>query len=212
YAPEIDSVRAALEWAFSTEGDPAIGVGLCGSSGGIWLELALRREGAQRLEAALARMGAQTPEREEARLWSWLASLWLSTPGKTAIALERAIELYRRIGDAVGLAYSLMRLGNELTFQGHCEEAEAVCAELLPLLESIARPKILAEYLLGIGYREMLSGHHASGRPIFERSASLCREGGTERVAIGVVQCLAEVNWTCGDLEAALAGFREAAA
>ena len=74
YLPELDNVRAALDWALSTGADTAIGIGLCSASGAAWMELALVGEGRQRLEAAIARI-EQTPELDQARLWLWLGFL-----------------------------------------------------------------------------------------------------------------------------------------
>ena len=36
YLPERDNVRAALDWTFGADGDPAIGIALAGASGSLW--------------------------------------------------------------------------------------------------------------------------------------------------------------------------------
>ncbi|NAT05484.1 hypothetical protein CVE27_29865, partial [Pseudomonas syringae pv. actinidiae] len=44
YAAEIDTLRAALTWAFSAQGDRQLGVELTLSSAPLWLRLSLVRE------------------------------------------------------------------------------------------------------------------------------------------------------------------------
>src|SRR5262249_54855624 len=56
YVPERDNLRAALAWALGPGGDAETGIALAGSSGKMWVMLALVTEGRQRLEAAVARI------------------------------------------------------------------------------------------------------------------------------------------------------------
>jgi predicted ATPase/DNA-binding winged helix-turn-helix (wHTH) protein len=53
YRDEIDNVRAALDWAFSPAGDPAIGVVLTTAYAWVWLQLSLYFECSERTEQAL---------------------------------------------------------------------------------------------------------------------------------------------------------------
>jgi predicted ATPase len=57
YAPRIDNVRAALDWAFSPSGDSSLGVALTASSVPLWLRLSLMEECRGRVERALASIG-----------------------------------------------------------------------------------------------------------------------------------------------------------
>ncbi|MBV8399959.1 MAG: helix-turn-helix transcriptional regulator, partial [Acetobacteraceae bacterium] len=45
YGREIDNLRTALDWAFSPEGDPALGIQLAAAAVPLWLEMALFTEG-----------------------------------------------------------------------------------------------------------------------------------------------------------------------
>ena len=210
YAPELDNVRAALDWALGAGAASAIGIGLVGGSGSIWLELPLRIEGRRRLEAAIARADAQTPEPDRARLWLWLGLLSRPTPAEAVAALEQASKLYRRMGDFSGAGFSLMQLAAELTYMGRFEQAMPIFAEAFPLLERTGSPKLMAEYFLALGTLKALTGDLASARLDYEKAASLCEKTGAERLTIGVLCSLAETNWMTGDLDAALAGYREA--
>ncbi len=165
----------------------------------------------QRLEAALARVESHTSTSDVALLWYWLGSLERHRrPG--VAAYERAIELYRPLGDGKGLGSSLMRQAACLTYMGRFEQAAPLFAQAFPLLEVAAAPKLLAEYFLTFGAMKMLTGDLTTARSHFERAASICRSTGAERLAIGVLHHLAEAAWTAGDLDAALAGYRETVA
>lgn len=54
YGRHLDNVRAALDWAFSPEGDPHIGVGLTVALVPLWEQLSLLGECRERVERALA--------------------------------------------------------------------------------------------------------------------------------------------------------------
>jgi predicted ATPase len=54
YGRHLDNVRAALDWAFSPEGDPHIGVGLTVAVVPLWEHLSLLGECRERVERALA--------------------------------------------------------------------------------------------------------------------------------------------------------------
>jgi predicted ATPase len=59
YAREIDNVRAALDWSFSTAGDIAIGVALTAAYVPVWLHSALLVECRERCEGALFHLDQQ---------------------------------------------------------------------------------------------------------------------------------------------------------
>ena len=63
YVAQIDNLRAALDWGYSTGGDPAIAVALTAAAVPLWMHLSLLDECAARIEQALAALGAD-PKRE----------------------------------------------------------------------------------------------------------------------------------------------------
>jgi predicted ATPase/DNA-binding winged helix-turn-helix (wHTH) protein len=58
YAPSIDDVRAALDWAFAPSGDAAVGAELAVLSAPLWFQLSLAKAGTARFESALAALEA----------------------------------------------------------------------------------------------------------------------------------------------------------
>ena len=59
YAPEIDNLRAALDWAFSPDGDGSIGVALCAAAAPLWIRLSLHKECRSRAKQALGALGTE---------------------------------------------------------------------------------------------------------------------------------------------------------
>jgi predicted ATPase/DNA-binding winged helix-turn-helix (wHTH) protein len=64
YAPRIDDLRAALDWAFSPAGDMTLGAELASLSAPLWFQLSLLSAGWARFERALA---AIDPDRDNPR-------------------------------------------------------------------------------------------------------------------------------------------------
>ena len=213
YSLERDNIRAALDWALGVDGDPAIGVAVAGASGALWAQLSLQSEGRQRLEAAVASLGAQTPVAEQARLWLWLGLLRrYGAPVEAVAALEQAIDLYREMGDELGLGHALARLGAALTQLSRFDESAVALEEALPLLERAGQPKALGFYYSELGRLKKLTGELTAARTYLDKAFTLLRDSGSESAALGVLGNFADMTWTLGDVDAALAAFREAVA
>jgi predicted ATPase/DNA-binding winged helix-turn-helix (wHTH) protein len=210
YLPEVDNVRAALEWAQGSNGDAAIAVGLAGASGPVWTSLSLYGEGVQRLDAAAARLDPATALPDEARLWMWLGSLLeASAPARALVCFERAIELYRRVDDSIGLCHTRTWLARVLATLGRYDSSREVLAEALPALERSGSPKLLAIHAANAGFLASMTGDTAGARAQVEKALASFREAGSE---FGVLACagnLANHYWATSDLEAAEAAFRE---
>ena len=210
YLPELDNVRAALDWAVGVDGDPTLGVPFAGATGSVWATLGLYGEGAKRLEAAFAQVNPDTPESDQVRLWEGLGMLRIySAPVQALADMERAVDLYRRLGDTSGLGQSLRRLGRERVFTGLFEEAARAFAEALPLPERTGPAKALACYFRDSGSLAMFTGDLASAQMRFEKALALYREIGAETPALGVLSNLADLTWLRGDLDTAIDRFRE---
>ena len=104
YVPRIDNVRAALDWAFSLNGDPSMGVALTIASVPLWVQLSLMEECRGRVEQALASFGPHSAQaqRSEMQLYAALGASLMYTRGpipETGAALTRALELAESLGD-----------------------------------------------------------------------------------------------------------------
>jgi len=209
YEPELANVRAAIDWALGHDGDSVIGIALAGASGPLWVSLGLFTEGAHRLEAAVARIEPHTSESDQARLLLWLGRILDEAPARARPLLERAAELYRRLGDPLGLGLSLARLGRVLTFMGRLEQAEAALSEAQPLLEGTGLPKALVFYFFNLAYLKSQSGDPLAARGYYEQTLALDRAVGDESAVLATLGNLANVTWALGDLDATAATFRQ---
>jgi predicted ATPase/DNA-binding winged helix-turn-helix (wHTH) protein len=210
YLAERDNVLAALDWAFSPQGDVAIGVSLTAYSGPAWLMWSLRREGRARFELALARCSSRTPQRVRANLWLWFGVLHqFSDAVQSVHALRRAVVLHRRAGETFGTGYSLMRLANVLARTGKLDLAQQALDAARPLLSRTRMPGVMAPYFNAAGFVRKLAGDLADARMHYEKSLSLFRSAGLDRLAVEILGSLADTNWALGALDAAVAGFRE---
>jgi predicted ATPase/TolB-like protein/cytochrome c-type biogenesis protein CcmH/NrfG len=104
YGPRIDSVRAALEWAFSSSGDTSIGVALTVVAVPLWMHLSLLDECRGHVERALSilKAGSTRGTREEMRLYAALGASLIYTRGpapETGAAWTNALEIAERIDD-----------------------------------------------------------------------------------------------------------------
>jgi predicted ATPase/DNA-binding winged helix-turn-helix (wHTH) protein len=104
YAPEIDNIRAALDWAFSPGGEPEIGVTLTVASGLLWTRLSLSDECRRLTERALSalRPESELATRRQIQLLALLGRSLEETVGVTSemkAAFSKIFELSERIKD-----------------------------------------------------------------------------------------------------------------
>jgi len=208
YLSELANVRAALDWALSVGTEAGIAIDLAGASGPLWTALGLFSEGVQRLEAAIARVGPGTSELAKARLWFWLGRLLDETPARARPAFERAIELYRKLGDTVHLGLSLLRLGRVLARMGKFDQSEAMMTAAWPLLER-AGPRALNYYHFNFGFLKNVMGNPVEARMHYERALDLARELTDELSMLATMGNLTNVKWALGDLDGAADSLRE---
>ena len=92
YGRELGDLRAALDWAFSKEGDGALGAALTAAAAPIWFHLSLLDEGLSRVEHAITWLkGHPAPDR---RLMMQLYAI----SGCPRCARSRAFPVGRRLG------------------------------------------------------------------------------------------------------------------
>jgi predicted ATPase len=100
YAQEIDNLRASLDWAFSPNGDPRVGMALTAAAVPLWVRLSLLEECRSRAKQALSALGtAGTRDpREEMRLH---AALGASTPEapEMGAAFTKVLDIAESLGD-----------------------------------------------------------------------------------------------------------------
>jgi predicted ATPase/DNA-binding winged helix-turn-helix (wHTH) protein len=174
HGPRIDNVRAALDWAFSPGGDPAIGVALTAAAVPLWMHLSLLDECRGRAEQALAVLsGEASPDkRREMKLHAGLAVSLRYTRGavpETGAALTRAFELAEALDDADYQLRSLWELWSFYITSGQHPAAVALAQRFCALAARRSDPgdRLLGERLLGVSHHYL--GDQESARRHLER-------------------------------------------
>ncbi len=213
YLPELDNVRWALDWALRAGGSAALGIALAGGSRTMWTTLGLFGEGRQWVELAVAQMESHTSESDQARLWLSLGALLENqAPAQSVVNLERAISLYRRLGDTLGLSYALVLSARPLAGMGRFDESSLVLAEAFPMVEGSGLPKLRGFLLNHSGVLKWMTGDRVGARMDYEKALSLFLESGAEWAARASLAILADLTWALGDLDAAVAAYGETVA
>jgi predicted ATPase/DNA-binding winged helix-turn-helix (wHTH) protein len=211
FLKDRDNVRAALDWAFSPDGDADVGIRLAAHSAPAMLWWSLRGEALAFIALALKRSNSRTPREIRGRLSLWSGVLnQFSDPAKGIRALRRAVVLHRRAGDPLGTGYSLMRLGGAYARMGKLDSAQQALDAARPLLAAAPIRAAMAPYFQATGFVRKLAGDLKGALEQHERSVSLYRSAGLERDASQLYGNLADTNWALGELDAAATGFREA--
>lgn len=102
YRREVDNLRAALNWAFSSGGDTALGVELAATTSDFWIAVSLVAEAGEWADKALAQIGNAAKTRNEMILLCSLGIALIYTIGMAPRAREvlmRALALAREFQD-----------------------------------------------------------------------------------------------------------------
>ena len=153
---EIDNVRAALDWSFSSAGDAEIGVTLTAAYVPAWLHAGLPTECRERTERAMNNlapgMNVSLPLRMQLHFAFGLMPAYTMSPvepGKAALA--EALALAEQIGDLQAqfqILWGLWVLNSE---SGECHTAYAVTEQLSLVARRIGDPSasLMAQRLRG---------------------------------------------------------------
>ena len=104
YGRHLDNVRTALDWAFSSEGDPHIGVGLTVAVVPLWEQLSLLGECRERVERALAVLegdeaATARPRMQLSRALGWSLMYGVGRAQEAGPAWATTLELAERLDD-----------------------------------------------------------------------------------------------------------------
>ena len=211
YAPDIDDIRAALDWAFAPAGAHELGVALATAAAPLWIQLSMLRECRDLVSRALSHLDEVSGARacHEMRLQAALgiSSMWAEgSVSMTRVASERALKLAEDVGS---IEYQLRALFIQWTYplrRGEYRETLTIARKFKQLAETAT--DLLAE-LTGIrmegaslfhlgdlaGARAAMEKVGAMSSPDMRRSFAV-RFGIDQRVAALVY--LARVLWLQG--------------
>jgi predicted ATPase/DNA-binding winged helix-turn-helix (wHTH) protein len=160
YSRFIDNVRAALEWAFSKEGDPDLGVSLTVVAVPLWLQLSLMEECRNHVERAVATARLQRAReagrevRRDMQLSAALGSVLVYTNmGPVArAAWTEALAIAEKINDADYKLRSLWGLWVDSLNNGEFQEAIALARRFYDTAAGLvdAPDVLLGDRMIGI--------------------------------------------------------------
>ncbi len=170
-----DNLRTALQWALERE-EPEPAVRLSGALGRFWMFRGHLTEGRRWLELALRRGGQLV---SPAAGWALamageLASLQSDFRCATAFQ-EKALTIYRALGDMPGVAHLLHDLGNLAADQGNLRRGMTLHEDALALRREQGAIWSIAHSLSAVGYMAMLQGDYGRGEALLEESVGLWR-------------------------------------
>jgi predicted ATPase len=175
YGRQIDNLRAALDWAFSPDGDASIGVALTAAAVPLWMQLSLMEECCGRVEQALAAIaaGASRDARREMQLHAALAQSLILTRGsagpKIDAAWTKAFGIATSLDDAEYQLRSLWGLWFHHTNSGRHHVALTLAQRFCSLAATQSDPsdRLIGERLIGTSQYylgDLLSArHHIEG-------------------------------------------------
>jgi predicted ATPase/DNA-binding winged helix-turn-helix (wHTH) protein len=217
YAPEVDNIRVALEWAFDGDGDAEIGVSLAAAAVPLWTLLSILGECRDLVDRALRHLaqGPKRQTRQEMLLQAALArsAMWAKgAVSEAGSANARALDLAESLGDPeyqLTALYNLwiyrLRTGELRTSLAVAERFRSVAETKgdLAAVRTGARMEGVSLFHLG----EYDRSHTALQSVIDDHDANLRRSyvvrfGLDQRVS--ALTCLARVLWVQGFPERAL--------
>jgi len=208
YEPELDNVRASLEWAFGPDGDTRLGVQLATLSIRLWDELSLFRERERWSEAALLRMDQDVPPEIAARLYLSRTSNSAHGDHSGFSFADQAVQLFRSANRDLDLGEALARAGAALLTMETIERSLPYLEDSLKVLEPLGPTKPLASCLRSKGVAAYLGGDVGAARTLIGRSMAVCRSVGDSRGVASAQIALAEMDFIAGDVANAIAGIR----
>lgn len=207
---EVGNVRAALNWAFSVEGDAKIGVELAAASAGTWMAMALLTECREWMTKAISQLDdASIGSRQEMIIQSALASCMMFTDGMTEesyASWAKAGVLAECLNDTECQVESLLVLwAHQIRLPSYSEATELAdrCGDLADVSDNRGAVAT-ANYMRGVTYHHI--GRILQAEAYFESSLhrddeasrrSLIKRFGYDR-KVDALAVLANLTWLRG--------------
>jgi predicted ATPase/transcriptional regulator with XRE-family HTH domain len=202
---ELENWRAALEWALVARGDVLLGQRLAASRKVMGRSFS-PVEGRRWVRLALESIDAHTPADVVARL-EHAAAEGAQQFGDRKVSLaaaQRALLLYRELGDARGSAQAATLAGAALALLGQTADAEPMLREALEKARALGDRRLTANALQTIGWSRCAVGDFDGARVHLTEALGLAKALGTELFAASIAGSLADNEFDAGEPELAL--------
>ncbi|HWZ39500.1 MAG TPA: winged helix-turn-helix domain-containing protein [Bradyrhizobium sp.] len=160
---EIDNVRAALDWSFSSAGDQAIGVDLTAAYASVWQHLSLMSECRERCECALLSLEPHVTSNMRLRMELQIALaaamfITMGPPEQGKALLTEALETAGALNDLNAQAGALSTLISIYTSRGEYAKAQIAAERIGQIAHRIGDPIHLRSADRQIGSALLLRG------------------------------------------------------
>lgn len=209
YEPDLDNLRAGLEWAFGVDGNVTLGVELASLSIRLFDELSLFRERERWSDIALVHVDKSASPAIAARLY--LARTANSAHGDQSgfSSVEQAVRLLRSADRVLDLGEALARAGAALLTIETIGKSLPFLDDALKVLEPLGPTKPLASCLRSKGVAAYLAGEVSAARTWIGRSMSVCTTVGDTRGIASAQIALAELDFVAGNVQDAIDNVRQ---
>ena len=178
YVREIDNVRAALDWSFSSHGDPTIGIVLTSGYVPVWTYYALLTEGRERIERALEALEGDPGGQSRLQLHAVLGMALLATLGpaeKSTGLLAKALAEAKGRGDLDAQLQLLYVLSVAYVNLSETDHAVSLLEQFASVADRSADASAVIAAAQMLGYARHFKGSH--------RDAQHCCECGQRAFA-----------------------------
>jgi predicted ATPase len=176
---EHDNLRAALDHLEAT-GETQLALQMTGALAEFWFQKGHLTEGRRRIESALGADERPTADRANALIG---ATDLAAIGGDTAMEMRRAteaVELQRALGDPLGMADSLWRLGAAIGEEGNWAEAKQVLEETIRLFRELGDQHSLLGTTRNLAYAHENLGDLEGCRVLHEENLRRARALGNK--------------------------------
>jgi predicted ATPase len=209
---ERDNFRAALSWSLG-RGETELALRLIGSLRRAWVARGYLSETRKWLEAAFERSAAVPPDVEAKALYGLGRVALVEGDYDQAIpSLERTARLFRELGEAEGLVFSLADLSFVATAQGRHADAQRFADEALAEAKAAGNDGTIAAALHSLACTKLDADAYGEARALFEQSLALRRKLGDKRNIANSLCYLGSVALLEGDYDGATALLDESLA
>ncbi len=223
FGPEVENLRAAIDWAFGQQrrpdiaadgaGDPELGIALVAAAGSVAEEMSLLADMKRWTEAARPHVSATTPRARAGWVLYWVTRHQSIFGVRELSDLRRQmIEMFRAAEDPVGLSCALRTAGIAMARPGADNSAAlAMLTEAAALLQPAGRTKDLATALAHIGSLHYMNGDDQQARHYSESALAMRRSLGDHTGVLTSYINLGEFAFVRGDTDEAIAYATDAA-
>jgi tetratricopeptide (TPR) repeat protein len=208
-AREFDNFRSALKRALARK-DADSALRFAANLGPLWNQRGRYSEGRAQLEAALA-LGDGSPSEARARAILALGIMHngLGELPQARLHLERALELFRALGDRSGAVDAMTDLAWVRMYQGDLEGAEKLAEELLDESQRLGQPRRRAMALKHAAYVAQERGQPERSTALLEEALVLMRQAQDKQGVAILLNVLGENLRSSGDFAGAVRFYEE---